>query len=153
MGDVTGEEVTHELSFVDPLDLLRQGNRMAPVGIDAGDTEQDGGNASPLGADERLSFNLGFRIGPLRLERPVFVDALPRFAGSVDEHRAGEDKLLDVKCLQRPQQPLRALHGDVVIFPPRLPREIIVGSQVQDRGEGVPIAFAHIREPALHTFV
>ncbi len=29
MGDVTGEDVTHELPFVDPLDLMRQGNRVA----------------------------------------------------------------------------------------------------------------------------
>lgn len=71
VGNVTRKDMTDELSFINPLDLMRQGNRTTPVGIHARDSEQHDRRGSPLGENEVFGLDLGFRIGPCRFKRPL----------------------------------------------------------------------------------
>ena len=65
--------------------------------------------------NKALRQNLGFWIRQLRIERRVFIDALPGFRTSVNEHRACEDELLNGEVLKMSQQPLSSAHGDVFV--------------------------------------
>ncbi len=85
-------------------------------------------------SDER--FRLHFRqwIGPSRINRRILVDAPSGLDRCVDEHRAGEDELLDLEFLKMLQEPLRAVHGDLFIE-----WEIVVGGEMDNGGNAVPV--------------
>src|SRR5581483_8657252 len=95
MGRAAGIEATGEAPLVDPLNLVRERNRVAEIVIDAGYAEQHGRDIAALLADDLLRADLRFRIGPGRLQWPVFIDELSRLGGAMHEHRAREHELLD----------------------------------------------------------
>jgi hypothetical protein len=82
--------------------------------------------------DQLLRRDLGLRIIPFRLERPIFVDTRSRFARRMHEHSAGKYELLDLKVAQPSQQPFGATHGYLLIQGTRLTRETIVRRKMEN---------------------
>jgi hypothetical protein len=60
----------------------------------------------------------------------------------MDEHGARKDKLLDLEILQAAQQSLGSFDRDLLVLGARLAREIIVGRQVDDRGDSLSMTIA-----------
>ena len=86
--------------LIDPGDLLRDEGLMAFVLIDTGDPQKDDRDAPMTLTEHRLGTHLGFGVGPARVDRRLFSDALVRAVGRpVDEHRAGKDELPDLEGL------------------------------------------------------
>ena len=106
--------------FVNALDLMRDRDRMAVIVIHTGDAQKHHRHVASLTQDQLLRRDLRLGIIPFRLERPIFVDALSRFARRMHEHGAGKDELLDLKVAQSVQQPFGAAHGDLLIQGTRL---------------------------------
>lgn len=50
-------------------------------------------------SDERLCLHLRQWVGPSRVNRPILIDAMSGLDRCVDEHRAGEDELLNLELL------------------------------------------------------
>jgi hypothetical protein len=71
------------------------------------------------------------------------------------EHRAGEDELLDlnIQFAQSAEQPPRAAHGDLVVLLARRAEEIVVGGQVDDRGDVRPVVCADDAQALAHALV
>ena len=131
-----------ERSFVDTRDLMRQGRDSALIVIKSGQPKDDDRDVAMSAAD-RL-FRGGFRsgIGPFRCDRGLFVDAFAGLAGLVDQHGSGEDELLDVEVLQSAEQQSRSIHIELRIERMRLPGEVEVGSQMDDRRDASSILIA-----------
>ena len=73
----------------------------------------------------------------------------------MDEHRAREDELLDLKVLRAefPQQPTGPLHGDLLVLGARLAEEIIVGGEMDHRGDVRPVVLTDGAESVAHALV
>src|SRR3989442_13294246 len=126
---------------------------MALVIVHAGNAKHDGRSVTPLGVDQPFSVDFGLRIRPSRIQRPVLVDALARFAWCVYEHRAGEHELLDVKTPQASQQTFGPSDRDLFILRTRLTREIVVRGEVDDGRDAPAGHLADTLQAALHAVV
>jgi hypothetical protein len=149
-----GIEPARQLPLRDALNVMRQRNRVAEIVVDAGDAQEHGRNLTALLPDESLGENLRRRVRPCWLQRPVFIDELPRLSRAMHEHGAREDKLLDLEAevAQPAQQASGAAHGDFVLFA-RLAEEIVVGSEMNHRGDVRPVMVSDGTEPVPHTLV
>ena len=98
--------------------------------------------------------DLGLRVRPFRVDRPALVDPLPPRAGRVHQQRAREHELPDLVGPQLAQQPPRALDGDRLVLRIGLPREVVVGGEVDHRRDrraaGAP---GHLRQRRPHAVV
>jgi hypothetical protein len=132
-------EVAHGRALVDAGDLLRQEGGPAFLVVDPGEAQDHDRDRAVLGADQGLGLDLRFRVGPLRLDRPALVDPLARRAGRVHEQRAREHELADLVGLQLAQEPPRALDGHRPVLGVGLAREVVVGGEVDHRGDRRPV--------------
>ena len=71
----------------------------------------------------------------------------------MDQHRARENELLDIEVLKAVEQPLRTLDCNFVVKRVRLTRNIVVGREVQDRGDPGSKAAANLVESVFHFLV
>jgi hypothetical protein len=141
-GGIAGIQMTLQIAPVDAGDLVRECGYRAVVVVQASQMQQDIGNVAVAASDHFLGGSLGFGIGPLRPQRPRFVDALAGRDRRVHQHRARVDKLSDLEVLQRLQQALRAFDVDLFVQRIRLAGEVEVGGQVHHRRDPVAVALA-----------
>jgi len=134
---IAGEEIARGLALVDAGDLLGKESGTAALVIDASRAQDHDRNRVALRSKQPFRLDLGLRIGPFGLERPVLRDRPSRSRGSVDEHRAGKDELFDPVelALQYLQETAGALHGHALVLGTGLAGEIVIRRQVNHRSE------------------
>jgi hypothetical protein len=57
----------------------------------------------------------------------------------VNQHRARENKLFDLEFLEVLQEPLGAAHRDLLVKRARFAQEIVIGGEMDYRGDAVPV--------------
>ena len=109
---------------------------MPAVVVHAGDAQKHGGYCASLVQDDFLSSDFRLRICPRGFDRRVFGEELARRSWPVDEHRAREDELLDLKIqlAQALHDAGCALDSDLVVLRARFPEEVVVGGEMDNRG-------------------
>ena len=131
--------------LVDLRYLLREKRRAPVVVVNSCGAEEDDGDVPVALMQQCLGVDLGLRIRPGRTDWRLLADALLRSGGRLmDQHRAGEDELLDLERLQPVNQPAGALHGDLVVERIGVTRDIIIGGEVDHRGDAVAVPCAHL---------
>lgn len=83
-----------------------------------------------LFSQQCLRLDLRQGIGPSRINQSILVDAMSGFGQYMDQHRAGEDELFDLKLLKMLQQPFRATHGDLLVEWARFAGEVVVRGEM-----------------------
>ena len=150
-----GVDPAGQVLLGDPLNLLRQRYRMREVVIDAGDAQEHGPDVAPLVMDELFGPHFRLGVGPRGLDRRIFRDELARLDRTVDEHRAREDELLDLKVLRAEfaQQPAGPLHCDLLVFGARLSEEIVIGGEMDHGSDVCSMVFTDGLESLPHALV
>jgi hypothetical protein len=126
--------------LINPSDLFRNEWGMALIVIHAGDTQHHQRDGAMALVQQRFGADLRFRIGPTGSNRRVLIDFLVwTVRRAMNEHGAGENELLDLEALQPIDQSPRALDGDLFIERVRLARNVVIGGQVDHRGNALAI--------------
>jgi len=147
-------EVASELPFVDALDLVRQRRRVTEIVVNAGKSQDHGGDVAALRTDEGFSADLRFRIGPGRTDWPVLGQEFARIARPVHEHGAGENELLDLEPFaQTVQQAPGALDRDLFVFRARLAEKIVIGRQMNHGCNPGTVTFTQDAQSFLNTLI
>jgi hypothetical protein len=139
MGEVSREQPRRRAPLMDPLNLEGQWKGMAPHVVDLRDPKYGDGDVAALLVQEGFRLELGFRILPPGPEGGVLRDPLPRLTGGMDEHRTRKDEAIYRKGLKPSEAAAGALDSDRVVLRAGLAGEIIVSSEVDHRGDPIPV--------------
>ena len=155
MRGAAGVEPACVLPLIDALDLVRQRDRVTAVVVDAGDPEHHDRDIASFFAHDLLGAYLRGGVCPGGLDRPVLVDEQTRLRRSMDQHCAREDELLDLEgeLVQSAQHAPRALDRDLVVLGARFAEEVVVGREVDDGDNALPMVLADRLEPRPHALV
>ncbi len=116
---------------------MRERNGVAVIIIDTRDPQDHRRAGAALCFDDLFRFGFRARVIPFRFHRRVLRNPFTWRARRVQEHRAAEDELLDLKLhlMERSEQSFRAADRDLVVQRARLTRKIVVRRQVNDRSQ------------------
>jgi len=134
--------------------LLREKSRASVVIVNSGGAHIDDGDVPVTLMQQCLGVDLRLRIGPGSTDRRLLADALLRSGGRLmDQHRAGEDELLDFERLESVHQPPGALDGYLVVERIGIAGNVIIGGEVNHRSDAVAVARADLVERSSHRFI
>lgn len=125
-------EIALRIALVDARDLVRERRNEVLLVINAGEPQEHIRYVPVLGADHLLGCGLGLGIFPCRCDRLTLVDMLAWPAGSMDQHGARVDELLDLEGLQAAEQVARAVDVDALIERVGFAGEIEIGDEMDD---------------------
>ncbi len=97
---VTWIEVTGQILFINPLDLMGERNGVTLFIVYACQSEYDYRNFAMLLVQYLFGFYFRLGILPRGIQWPILIDGFTRLGGLVYQVGAGEDELLNIETLK-----------------------------------------------------